>query len=77
VNQVTVDDIERAAVGYLQPGSLSIVLVGNAAAFVDQLKRAGVGRVEVVRLSDLDLTAADFTRKDPAGGPTAASGGRH
>ena len=77
VNQVTVDDIERAAVGYLQPGSLSMVLVGNAAAFVDQLKRAGVGRVEVVRLSDLDLTAADFTRKDPAGGPTAASGGRH
>jgi zinc protease len=77
VNQVTVDDIERASVGYLQPGSLSIVLVGNAAAFVDQLKRAGIGRVEVVRLTDLDLTAADFTRKDPAGSPTAASGGRH
>jgi zinc protease len=77
VNAVTVDDIERGALGYLQPGSLSMVLVGNAAAFVDQLKRAGVGRVEAVRLSDLDLTAADFTRKDPAGGPTAASGGRH
>jgi zinc protease len=77
VDEVTVDDIERAATGYLQPGSMSIVLVGNAAAFVDQLKRAGVGRVEMVRLSDLDPTAADFTRKDPAGGPTAASGGRH
>jgi predicted Zn-dependent peptidase len=77
VNAVTVDDIERGVLGYLQPGSLSMVLVGNAAAFVDQLKRAGVGRVEVVRLSDLDLTAVDFTRKDPGGGPTAASGGRH
>ncbi len=77
VDEVTVDDIERAAFGYLQPGSLSMVLVGNAAAFVDQLKRAGIGRVEVIRLSDLDLTAADVTRKDPAGGPAAASGGRH
>ena len=77
VDEVTVDDIERAAFGYLQPGSLSMVLVGNAATFVDQLKRAGVGRVEVVPLSDLDLTAADFTRKGPAGGSTAASGGRH
>jgi zinc protease len=77
VNQVTVDDIERAAVGYLQPGSLSMVLVGNAAAFVDQLRRAGIGRVEVVRLADLDLTAADFTRRDPTGAPTGASAGRH
>jgi zinc protease len=77
VNQVTVDDIERASVGYLQPGSLSMVLVGNAAAFVDQLRRAGIGRVDVVRLSDLDLTAADFTRKGPAGGQAAASDGRY
>ena len=77
VDEVTVDDIERVAFGYLQPDSLSMVLVGNAAAFVERLKRAGVGRVEVVPLSDLDLTAADFTRKGSAGGPTAASGGRH
>jgi zinc protease len=76
VDGVTVDDIERAVVGYLQPGDLSIVLVGNASAFVDQLKRAGLGRVEVIRLSDLDLTAADFVRKNPAGGPAAASRGR-
>jgi zinc protease len=77
VDEVSVDDVERVALGYLQPNNLSVVLVGNAATFVDQLKRAGIGRVEVVRLSDLDVTAADFTRKDPTGGPTAAPGGRH
>ncbi len=77
VEGVSVDDVERVALGYLQPGSLSVVLVGDASRFVDQLKRAGVGRVEVVRFSDLDVTAADFVRKDPAGGRTAASGGRH
>jgi hypothetical protein len=54
-----------------------MVLVGNAAAFVDQLRRAGIGRVEVVRLTDLDLTAADFTRKDRSGTPTGAPDGRH
>jgi len=77
VEEVSVDDVERVALGYLQPGSLSVVLVGDASRFVGQLKRAGIGRVEVVRLSDLDVTAADFTRKDPTGGPTAAPGGRH
>ena len=57
-------------------GSLSVVLVGNAAALVDQLKRIGVGRVEVIRLSDLDVTAADLVRKEPAEEPIAASGRR-
>jgi zinc protease len=77
VNAVTVDDVERVATGYLQPGSLSVVLVGNAAALVDQLKRVGIGRVEVIRLSDLDVIAADLVRKEPADAPQAASGRRH
>jgi zinc protease len=73
VNALTVDDLERVATGYLQPDSLTVVLVGNASALVDQLKRAGIGRVEVIRLSDLDVTAADLVRKEPADGPNAAS----
>jgi zinc protease len=72
VNTVSVDDIARVAVRYVQPDRLSVVLVGNAAAFLDQLKRAGFKRVEVVRLSDLDLTTADFKRKDLADGRTTA-----
>ena len=77
VEEVTVDDIERVAFGYVQPGNLSVVLVGNAAAIVDQVKRAGLGRVDVVRLPDLDLIAPDFTRKGPAGGAADAPGRRH
>ncbi len=38
VNAVTVDDIQRVARTYLQPDRLSVVLVGNAAAFASQLR---------------------------------------
>jgi zinc protease len=76
VNAVTVDDVERVATGYLQPDRLTIVLVGNAGALVDQLKRAGIGRVEVIPLADLDVTAPDLVRKEPVGAPNAASGRR-
>ncbi len=72
VNAVSVDDIARVAVRYVQPDRLSVVLVGNSAAFLNQLARVGFKRVEVVRLSDLDLTTADFKRKDPADGRTTA-----
>jgi zinc protease len=75
VNAVSVDDIERAAAKYVQPDRLSVVLVGNAAVFLDQLKRVGFSRVEVIRLPDLDLTAADLRRKDAAGARTATTGG--
>ena len=67
VNAVTVDDIERVAMTYLQPPNLSIVLVGNASAIVDQLRRIGIGRVEVIALSDLDVTAPDLLRRNQTG----------
>jgi hypothetical protein len=38
------------------------VLVGNAAAFREQLQRAGFGQYEVIPLQDLDLFAADFKK---------------
>ena len=62
VTAVSVDDIERVARYYLQPDRLSVALVGNAAAFRDQLPRAGFGKYEVIPLSELDLFAADFRR---------------
>jgi zinc protease len=62
VNAVTVDDIQRVAGAYLKPDRLSVVLVGNAAAFAQQLKGVGFAQFETVDLDNLDLTTADFQR---------------
>jgi zinc protease len=62
VNAVTVDDIQRVARALLRPDRLSIVLVGNAAAFTSQLRGIGFGNFETVDLADLDLTTANFKR---------------
>jgi zinc protease len=71
VNAVRPDDIERVARYYLKPDRLSIVLVGNAAAFAPQLRSLGFGSFETVEMSSIDLMAADFKR---SGAPTAAGG---
>src|SRR5204863_8753979 len=63
VNAVTGDDIERVARIYLKPDRLSIVLVGNAAAFSSQLRPIGFGTFETVNMGDLDLTTVDFRAK--------------
>jgi zinc protease len=63
VNAVTVDDIQRVARSYLRPDRLSVVLVGNAAAFASQLGGVGFGTYETVELGDLDLTSANFKRR--------------
>jgi len=63
-----VNDIERVARFYLRPDGVSIVLVGNAAAFAPQLRDAGFGRHEVISLEDLDLLTADFRRARGARG---------
>jgi outer membrane lipoprotein-sorting protein len=62
VNAVTVDDIQRVARALLRPDRLSIVLVGNAAAFSSQLRGVGFDTFETVELGDLDLMAANFKR---------------
>jgi zinc protease len=62
-NAVTPDDISRVARAYLQPDRLSIVMVGNAAAFKDQLQKAGFGKYELIPLEQLDLTAPDLKRR--------------
>jgi zinc protease len=62
-NAVTPDDVLRVARTYIQPDRLSIVMVGNAAVFKDQLAKAGFGKYELIALNELDLTAADFKRR--------------
>jgi hypothetical protein len=62
VNAVSVDDVQRVARAYLKPDRLSVVLVGNVAAFDKDLKGVGFNSYETVDLANLDLTAADFKR---------------
>ena len=62
VNAVTVDDIQRVARDLLRPDRLSVVLVGNAAAFVPQLRTVGFGTFETIELAELDLTSANFKK---------------
>ena len=67
VNAVSVDDVERVSKFFLRPDRLAIVLVGNAAEFTPQLRRAGFGTFEVIDMN-LDLTAGDFSAH-PGGAP--------
>jgi zinc protease len=68
VNAVTVEDVQRVARNYLHPDKLTIVLVGDASAFVKQLPGAGFDKFEVIPASELDLSAVDLRRKPAAGG---------
>jgi zinc protease len=72
VNAIRPDDIERVARYFLHPDRLSIVLVGNAAAFLPQLRSQGFNNVDVVNMTDLDLLAVDFRK---SGAPRSAGRG--
>jgi len=67
VNAVSADDIARVANVYVRPDRLSVVLVGNAKAFVNQLKAVGFDKYEVVPADDLDLTTVDLRRRTSTG----------
>ena len=62
INAVTVDDIQRVARAYLQPQRLSIVLVGEASAFLEDLPGVGFDNIEVFSVEDLDLSSPDLRR---------------
>ena len=62
INAVTVEDIRRVARTYLRPDRLAIVLVGEARVFVNDLRRAGFGDVEVLSVGELDLSSPDLRR---------------
>ena len=76
VNVVTVDDVERVARAFLRPDRLSIVLVGNAAAFTSQLRGIGFGSFEVINMEDLDLTTADLRKPGKVADAGPSPGGR-
>ena len=67
VQRVTPDDIQRLARQYVRPAHLSIVLVGNASAFVSQLKQAGFSEFEIIPIDELDLMSASLRREGRRG----------
>ena len=68
VGRVTPGDIQRVSKEFLMPDKLSIVLVGDASAFANQLKAAGFPDFERIPLSQLDLNSPTFKRAAPAPG---------
>jgi zinc protease len=60
--RVTPDDIQRVARSYFKPDRLSVVLVGNASAFINDLKGVGFGDFERIPIEDVDLLSADLKR---------------
>jgi len=67
VDRVTVGDISRVTRELLKPDLLTIVLVGDAAAFVDDLKALGFGDFERIPLAQLDLNSPSLKRKNIPG----------
>ncbi|MEX2272773.1 MAG: pitrilysin family protein [Vicinamibacterales bacterium] len=65
VYAVTPQEIQRVAQKYLKPDRLSVVLVGDASKFTDQLKSVGFTAFERIPASELDLGAASLRRGDP------------
>jgi zinc protease len=66
VGRVTPADVQRVARQLLKPDQLSIVLVGDAAAFVDQLRRLGFANYDRIPIGQLDLDSPTL-RRAPAG----------
>jgi zinc protease len=65
VERVSPADIQRVARGFLRPDKLSIVLVGDAAAFADQLKALGFADFERVSVGELDINSPTLRRGAP------------
>ena len=75
VQAVTPDDILRVSKQYIRPDRLSIVLVGNASAFVPQLRQMGFTQLEVIPIQDLDLMSASLRREPRTAVAAPAPGG--
>ena len=61
VLKVTPDEIQRVARWFIRPSQLSVVLVGDADKFVNDLKGVGFGTFERIPIERLDLMSADLT----------------
>jgi zinc protease len=73
VKSVTPDDVQRVARNYLRPDRLSVVLVGNADAFVKDLKGVGFGEFERIPMAQVDLLSADLRKGGARIGADAAT----
>ena len=60
--KVTPDEIQRVARWFIRPSQLSIVLVGDADKFVNDLKGVGFGTFERIPIERLDLMSADLMK---------------
>jgi zinc protease len=65
--KVTPDEIQRVSRWFIRPGQLSVVLVGDADKFVDDLKGVGFGNFERIPIERVDLLSADLMKR--AGAP--------
>ena len=68
VDRVSVADISRVTRELLKPDQLAIVLVGDASAFVGDLKTLGFGEFERIPIAQLDLNSLTLKRP-PSFGP--------
>jgi zinc protease len=79
VQAITPDEILRVSQRYIRPERLSIVLVGNARALVNQLREVGLTEFEVIPIEQLDLMSGTLKRGDrtsarPVGAPARPRG---
>jgi zinc protease len=74
VQAITPDDILRVAKQYIRQDRLSIVLVGNAKAFLNQLRAQGLTEFEVIPIEQLDLTSPTLKRDRASSEPVAPRG---
>jgi zinc protease len=67
--KITPDEIQRVARWFIRPSQLSIVLVGDADRFVNDLKGVGFGSFERIPIERLDLMSPDLQRPTGAQKP--------
>ena len=65
VERVTPADVQRVARQFLKPEQLSIVLVGDASVFAEQLKGVGFADFERIPIGELDLNSPSLRRGTP------------
>ncbi|MEA2603358.1 MAG: zinc protease [Acidobacteriota bacterium] len=68
ISAVTAADVQRFAKERIRPDRMSIVLAGNASAFMDSLKKTfgNTADIEVIPASDLDLLREDLRKPKAA-----------
>jgi zinc protease len=62
VGKVSPADVQRVARTWLKPDQLSIVLVGDAADFIPQLRAMGFAEYERIPIAELDLDSPTLRR---------------